>query len=523
MSVRIAFGALVCGSAVLLFSARALAVPPVPPINATSAAVMDGANGSILAAKNLDLQVANPSTTKIMTALLLLEQAGGNLDQVVTVSSNAANAFGSRMNLAAGDRISLRDLLYGMLLPSGNDAAIAIAEWVGGSESGFVNLMNQRAASLGLTNTAYRSPAGYDPTEKPDLCFPPYSSQTNCGHYTSARDLANLAGFALQQPVLSQAVQTTSWNTTTWRNSSGSFKNQNLTNTNLLLSSIPYTGANGVKTGEGPNAGWCIVARATRSNRTTLTVIMDTSPDNAARHNESIQLLDYGFAQLLGVQALANGSFEQDASSWTITGHCGIVSGAASAGTKSVGFNAAQTVPLGTVAQSFATVPGQAYTLTFDYGITSPARLSEQRLEVTVSGNTVRLSQTVSQSSSSSSIQYVQKSFTFVADRAVSTLTFRDVSTVSDSVDSFLDNVQITPDPLRVLGVTNNGTAVGVAFYGVQGRTYRLERTADLLSNMWQNIPDVADFTASTTGPAQIVDPMGGDDARAFYRVRLLP
>ena len=371
-----------------------------------------------------------------------------------------------------------------MLLPSGNDAAIAIAEWVGGSESGFVNLMNQRAASLGLTNTAYRSPAGYDPTEKPDLCFPPYSSQTNCGHYTSARDLANLAGFALQQPVLSQAVQTTSWNTTTWRNSSGSFKNQNLTNTNLLLSSIPYTGANGVKTGEGPNAGWCIVARATRSNRTTLTVIMDTSPDNAARHNESIQLLDYGFAQLLGVQALANGSFEQDASSWTITGHCGIVSGAASAGTKSVGFNAAQTVPLGTVAQSFATVPGQAYTLTFDYGITSPARLSEQRLEVTVSGNTVRLSQTVSQSSSSSSIQYVQKSFTFVADRAVSTLTFRDVSTVSDSVDSFLDNVQITPDPLRVLGVTNNGTAVGVAFYGVQGRTYRLERTADLLSNM---------------------------------------
>src|SRR5699024_6268278 len=131
----------------LLLSSRALAVPPVPPINAFSAAVMDDSTGSILAAKNLDAQVANPSTTKIMTALLLLERAGGNLDQVVTVSSNAANAYGSRMNLATGDQISLRDLLYGMLLPSGNDAAVAIAESVAGSEANFVTLMNQRAAS----------------------------------------------------------------------------------------------------------------------------------------------------------------------------------------------------------------------------------------------------------------------------------------------------------------------------------------------------------------------------------------
>src|SRR3954469_20217695 len=90
---RNTFGPIVASCA-LLVSASAFAVPPVPPIYATSAVVMDGSNGAILAAKNLDLQVANPSTTKIMTALLLLERAGSNLDQVVTVSSNAANAFG---------------------------------------------------------------------------------------------------------------------------------------------------------------------------------------------------------------------------------------------------------------------------------------------------------------------------------------------------------------------------------------------------------------------------------------------
>ena len=507
-------------------SGRALAVPPVPPINAFSAAVMNDANGTILAAKNLDVPVANPSTTKIMTALLLLEQTGGNLDRIVTVSSNAANAYGSRMNLATGDQISLRDLLYGMLLPSGNDAAVAIAESVGGSEANFVAMMNQRASALGLTNTAYRSPAGYDPTEKPNLCFPPYSSQPNCGHYTSARDLTNLSRVALQQPLLSQAVQTTNWSTATWRNSSGSSKNQNLTNTNLLLSTIPYSGANGVKTGEGPNAGWCIVARATRSNQTLLTVVMDTAPDNETRHNESIQLLDYGFARLLGVQAFANGSFERGESNWTITGNCDIVSGAAaSAGTKSVRLNGGQTTPLGTIAQHFATVPGQAYTFTFDYGIASPSRLTEQRLEVTVSGNSVLLSQTVSQSSASAAVQYVRQSFTFVADGPVTTLTFRDLSAVTDSVDSFLDNVQIAPDAdaPRVLGVTSNGAAITVSFYGVQGRTYRLERRTDFSSATWQTISGVNDFAANTTGPAQIVDPAGGNDGRAFYRVRLLP
>jgi hypothetical protein len=252
---------------------------------------------------------------------------------------------------------------------------------------------------------------------------------------------------------------------------------------------------------------------------------MDTAPDNETRHNESIQLLDYGFAQLLGAPAFANGSFEQGESNWTITGNCDIVSGVASAGTKSVRLNGGQSTPLGTVAQNFATAPGQAYTLSFDYGIASPTRLAEQRLEVTVSGNSVLLSQTVSQSSASAAVQYVHESFSFVADRGITTLTFRDLSAVTDSVDSFLDNVQVTPDAdaPRVLDLTDNGAGISVTFHGVQGRMYRLERNTSLLSGTWQTPAGVSDLTASTTGPAKMVDPTGGRNALAFYRIRLLP
>jgi D-alanyl-D-alanine carboxypeptidase len=202
------------------------------------------------------------------------------------------------MGLDEGDTVSLRDLLYGLLLPSGNDAGVAIAEWISGSEDAFVILMNQRAQSLGLTNTAYRNAFGYDPVELPNDCFPPYSSMFNCGHYSTARDLATLARFAInQQPLFAQIVATVDWTPTSWLNSSLSRKTVTLHNSNLLLSSIPYAGANGVKTGMSSSAGYCMVASATRAGHSVLTVVMDCASDQI-RHLESIQLLDWGFAQI---------------------------------------------------------------------------------------------------------------------------------------------------------------------------------------------------------------------------------
>jgi D-alanyl-D-alanine carboxypeptidase len=126
------------------------AEPALPPISAAAAIVIDGDSGLVLGVKNPDQRGAMASTTKIMTALLAIEQNGSNLDAMVgPISAYAAGIQGSRMNLSAGDRLSLRDLLYGLMLPSGNDAAVAIAEWVSGSEGAFVTLMNQRAQQLG--------------------------------------------------------------------------------------------------------------------------------------------------------------------------------------------------------------------------------------------------------------------------------------------------------------------------------------------------------------------------------------
>ena len=234
-----------------------------------------------------------------MTALLAIERNGASIDEIVgPVSAKAASTYGSRMGLNAGDTVSLRDLLYGLLLPSGNDAGVAIAEWIAGTEDAFVTLMNQRAQALGLSNTAYRNAFGYDPVELPDECFPPYSSMFNCGHYSTARDLANLARFAIrEQPLFASIIATVNWTPTTWRNSALVSKTITLQNSNLLLSSIPYAGANGVKTGMNTSAGYCMVASATRSGHSILTVVMGCASDEI-RHLESIQLLDWGFSQV---------------------------------------------------------------------------------------------------------------------------------------------------------------------------------------------------------------------------------
>jgi hypothetical protein len=141
--------------------------------------------------------------------------------------------------------------------------------------------------------------------------------------------------------------------------------------------------------------------------------------------------------------AFANGSFEQDYTGWTATGNQDVVFFAATDGLKAARFNAAQTTPNAVLSQSFTTRAGQSYTLSFDYGVYSPASQREQRLQVTVQGNGVLVSQLISQSAFSINVEYMPRNYSFVADSSVTTLIFRDVSLTSDSVDSYLDNVQV--------------------------------------------------------------------------------
>jgi hypothetical protein len=139
----------------------------------------------------------------------------------------------------------------------------------------------------------------------------------------------------------------------------------------------------------------------------------------------------------------ANGSFEQDYASWTATGNQDVVFFGATDGVKAARFNAGNTAPNANLSQSFATTAGHSYTLSFDYGVHSPVSQREQRLQVTVQGNGILVSQLISQSAFSINVEYTPRNYSFVADSSVTTLTFRDVSLTSDSVDSYLDNVQV--------------------------------------------------------------------------------
>lgn len=297
-TLRISPAYIFIASFVTALSSLLAAEPPLPSITGTAAIVIDRNSGQVNGVKNPDAQRAMASTTKIMTALLAIEQSGSNIDAIVgPIGSAAANKQGSTMNLDQGDKISLRELLYGLMLPSGNDAAVAIAEWVSGSEAAFVTLMNQRAQALGLTNTAYRNPYGLDPAEYGAPCGFPFNTQTNCGHYSTARNMVTLARFAMSQPLFAQLVQTVNYTPSTWRNAANQPRTVLLHNDNLLLSgqSMAYPGANGVKTGATPNAGHCLVAGATRFGRSMLTVVLGSANDTT-RHNESKKLLDFGFS-----------------------------------------------------------------------------------------------------------------------------------------------------------------------------------------------------------------------------------
>jgi len=257
-----------------VFVCLAVAVPAAtaaPPANRAQAAIlMDATTGEVLYEKKSRERNAPASTTKIMTAILAIES--GRLEEPVRVSLRAAATRGSSMHLYAGQVLSLRELLTGLLLRSGNDAAVAIAEHLAGSAETFVTRMNLRARDLGATDTHFRNPHG--------LSAP--------GHYSTAYDLAILTRHALANPVFA-AIVSSKEISIDWRDRRGREQDVNLRNTNKLLWMLEE--ADGVKTGTTGEAGPCLVASATRGNHRLIAVGLH----DHTRWHASMQLLKYGF------------------------------------------------------------------------------------------------------------------------------------------------------------------------------------------------------------------------------------
>lgn len=242
-----------------------------PRTTAASAIVIDGWTGAVLYDKDADAEREPASTVKIMTALVLLEHHV-RLTRLVTVSADAAATEGSTAGLQAGERLTVWDLLHGMLLPSGNDAAMELAEVTAGSEPGFVALMNREARRLRLHRTRYLTPDGL-PTP---------------GQVTSARDLATVARAAMQWLVFDQIVRTRTWTAV----SQGGGQTHQWTSLNQLLWTSPYV--DGVKTGTTPTAGACLASSAQLDGRWVIAVNLDSALN--ARFSDASALLSYGLS-----------------------------------------------------------------------------------------------------------------------------------------------------------------------------------------------------------------------------------
>ena len=254
-------------------------------LNARSCVVLDRNSKKIIFGKNEYNKVKMASTTKIMTATVIIENC--DLSQTVTVSKKAAGTGGSRLGLKTGDKITIRDLLYGLLLCSGNDAAIALAETAAGSVQNFSNMMNNKAKELGLNNSHFESPHGLD----------------SDNHYTTAYELALLADYALQNSTFRNIVGTKNYTITI----NGYPKN--ITNTNELLGSLD--GVYGVKTGFTNGANRCLVTSCKRGEMDIICVVLGCDTKNF-RTQDSIKLINYTFEnfEYLDIKNLIDRKFE---------------------------------------------------------------------------------------------------------------------------------------------------------------------------------------------------------------------
>ena len=322
---------------VTLFQASAetteIATPPAPTLTATAYILQDYHTGKVLAENNADAKLAPASLTKIMTVYVVFRELGNghlHLDDIVTISEKAWKTSGSRMFVELGNQVKVEDLLQGVIIQSGNDASVALAEHVGGNEATFADMMNQHAARLGMTNSHFKNSDGL-PMEE---------------HYTSARDLAILTA-----ALIKEFPDYYRW----FSQKEFTYNKITQQNRNKLLSRDESV--DGVKTGFTDEAGYCLVASALREDMRLISVVMGTKSTNA-RANENQTLLNYGFRFFESHRLYEGKKPLNEARIWK---------------------GASKTIPLGLAEDLFATIPRRLYSdlkavITVDKKITAPVK-----------------------------------------------------------------------------------------------------------------------------------------------------
>ena len=266
--------------------------PVAPTLAAKSWLLIESASGQELAAQAADNRLDPASLTKLMTAYLTfsaLKQGTIKLDQMVVVSEKAWRQEGSRMFIKVGTQVKVEDLIKGMIIQSGNDACVALAELIAGSEENFAQMMNKEAQRLGMKGTSFRNAAGLpDPN-----------------HYTTARDLATLAGALIRDFPEDYAKY--------YSLKEFTYNNIKQPNRNRLLWLDPSV--DGVKTGHTEAAGYCLISSAKRDSRRLLAVVLGTTSDNV-RAQESLKLLNFGFQAYEAVKVVAKDQAVSDLKVW---------------------------------------------------------------------------------------------------------------------------------------------------------------------------------------------------------------
>ena len=259
-------------------------VPNSPELDLKSYILIEPNTNTIIAEFNSDSQIEPASMTKIMTSYVLADQIANDLvslDDQVLISEKAWRMEGSKMFIEAGKKVSISDLLKGIIIQSGNDASVAIAEYAGGTESGFVDLMNSYAASLGMDNTIFKNSTGL-----PDD-----------NHFSSAKDLATLTSHFINKFPYEYSL---------YKEKQFTFNNIKQLNRNKLL--WRDESSDGVKTGHTQSAGYCLVGSAQRGDMRLITVVVGSKSDND-RFLSSQRLLEYGF-RFFATQKVLNANQE---------------------------------------------------------------------------------------------------------------------------------------------------------------------------------------------------------------------
>ncbi|MFE6620676.1 D-alanyl-D-alanine carboxypeptidase family protein [Streptomyces sp. NPDC008086] len=284
-AVVLTTGAVIASGAITAVPAQAVTAPS---ISAKGGFLMNSANGKTLFAKSADTKRLTASTTKIMTAKVVLSQSNLNLDTKVTIRKEVSNYIVSKgassANLIVGDKVTVRQLLYGMMLKSGCDAAMTLADKFGSGSTvaartkNFIGKMNTMAKSLGMTNTHFDS----------------FDGISNGSNYSTPRDLTKLARSAMKSSTFKTVVKTKSYTAKTITKTGATRTMAAWKNTNTLLG---WNGTLGVKTGSGTEAKYCLVFAATLNGESVMGTVL-TAPNEASRTTDVKKLINYGYAKI---------------------------------------------------------------------------------------------------------------------------------------------------------------------------------------------------------------------------------